>query len=124
MENVPVRAGVADVEHAAVGGSGERGFGGGGRGGRERFGGDRGGGLSGGARAGFLAQDDVHDGEGGSVIPAQALNDQLHLAFDDGLDKRKARGAFFTPPLLAAFLAEWAVRAPADRVLDPSCGEA
>lgn len=37
--------------------------------------------------------------------------------------ERKARGAFFTPPAIAAFLADWAVR-PGDRVLEPSCGEA
>lgn len=44
------------------------------------------------------------------------------LAFDG--DTRKARGAFFTPPELADFLANWAVRTPRDRVMDPSCGEA
>lgn len=38
--------------------------------------------------------------------------------------ERKARGAFFTPPSLTRFLAEWAVRSPRDRVLEPSCGEA
>lgn len=43
---------------------------------------------------------------------------------DDPL-QRKARGAFFTPPAIASFLARWAVgRNPAARVLDPSCGEA
>lgn len=44
------------------------------------------------------------------------------LEFDE--NDRKARGAFFTPEELAGFLAEWAVRTPSDRVLDPSCGEA
>ena len=48
---------------------------------------------------------------------------QAWLAFD-GVGDRKARGAFFTPPELADFLAGWAVRSPRDRVLDPSCGEA
>lgn len=47
---------------------------------------------------------------------------QESLVFDG--DTRKARGAFFTPPILADFLANWAVRKPSDRVLDPSCGEA
>ena len=37
---------------------------------------------------------------------------------------RKARGAFFTPASITAYLAGWAVRSPADRVLEPSCGEA
>ncbi len=37
---------------------------------------------------------------------------------------RKARGAFFTPPELADYVARWAVRASTDHVLEPSCGEA
>lgn len=37
---------------------------------------------------------------------------------------RKARGAFFTPPALAHFLSEWAIRSSADTVLEPSCGDA
>ncbi len=37
---------------------------------------------------------------------------------------RKARGAFFTPPEVAAYVARWAVRTPMDHVLEPSCGEA
>ncbi|MFO0601686.1 MAG: N-6 DNA methylase [Polyangiales bacterium] len=42
----------------------------------------------------------------------------------DQADERKSRGAFFTPSKLASFLAEWAVRAPGEVVLEPSCGEA
>jgi adenine-specific DNA methylase len=42
----------------------------------------------------------------------------------DGPAHRKARGAFFTPPELCAYLADWAIRDPGDRVLEPSCGEA
>lgn len=38
--------------------------------------------------------------------------------------QRKARGAFFTPSELSAFVAEWALRHPNDIVLEPSCGEA
>lgn len=38
--------------------------------------------------------------------------------------ERKARGAFFTPPEIADFLARWAIRDNTDRVLEPSCGEA
>lgn len=38
---------------------------------------------------------------------------------------RKARGAFFTPPAIADFLAWWAVsNGPKAKVLDPTCGEA
>jgi hypothetical protein len=37
---------------------------------------------------------------------------------------RKARGAFFTPTVVAEYLADWAIRSPSDRVLEPSCGEA
>jgi hypothetical protein len=37
-------------------------------------------------------------------------------------DTPKASGAFFTPELVARALVSWAVRTPADRMLDPSCG--
>lgn len=37
---------------------------------------------------------------------------------------RKARGAFFTPPEISRFIAQWAIRGPGDTVLEPSCGEA
>ena len=39
-------------------------------------------------------------------------------------EQRKARGAFFTPPAIADFLARWAIRTPDATVLEPSCGEA
>ena len=42
----------------------------------------------------------------------------------DPASHRKARGAFFTPAAITAYLAGWAIRAPADRVFEPSCGEA
>lgn len=42
----------------------------------------------------------------------------------DSPRERKARGAFFTPPAIADFLARWAIKDPGDRVLDPTCGEA
>lgn len=45
-------------------------------------------------------------------------------AMTDTSAQRKARGAFFTPPEITRFLAEWAVRSPDDSVLEPSCGEA
>lgn len=42
----------------------------------------------------------------------------------DPLHRRKARGAFFTPPEIARFMAQWAVRDPGDLVLEPSAGDA
>jgi hypothetical protein len=42
----------------------------------------------------------------------------------DTAEARKARGAFFTPQPVAAYLVDWAVRSAADHVLEPSCGEA
>ncbi len=40
------------------------------------------------------------------------------------LEDRKQRGAFFTPPAIAEFLASWAIAGrPHARVLDPTCGE-
>ena len=42
----------------------------------------------------------------------------------DSPELRKARGAFFTPPLVARYVTEWAVRSASDHVLEPSCGEA
>lgn len=39
-------------------------------------------------------------------------------------DHRKARGAFFTPPAISRYLADWAIRSSNDTVLEPSCGEA
>ncbi len=35
----------------------------------------------------------------------------------------KARGAFYTPPQIADFLAAWAIRRSRDAVVEPSCGE-
>lgn len=37
---------------------------------------------------------------------------------------RKARGAFFTPPTISRYLADWAIQSSIDTVLEPSCGEA
>lgn len=43
----------------------------------------------------------------------------------DTAQLRKDRGAFFTPPEIADYLAEWAVgNDPEAKVLDPTCGEA
>lgn len=42
----------------------------------------------------------------------------------DSADLRKSRGAFFTPPEIATFIVDWAVRSPDDQVLEPSAGDA
>jgi type I restriction-modification system DNA methylase subunit len=42
----------------------------------------------------------------------------------DTSEHRKARGAFFTPPEIARYLCDWAVRKPTDTVFEPSCAEA
>ena len=43
---------------------------------------------------------------------------------DTGTAQRKDRGAFFTPPPIAEYLADWAVEGDANAsVLDPTCGE-
>lgn len=42
----------------------------------------------------------------------------------DSAELRKARGAFFTPPSVARYVADWGVRTADDDVLEPSCGEA
>jgi adenine-specific DNA methylase len=43
---------------------------------------------------------------------------------EDTPELRKARGAFFTPPEVARYVCEWAIRSPNDVVYEPSCGEA
>ncbi|WP_099023093.1 HsdM family class I SAM-dependent methyltransferase [Mycolicibacterium palauense] len=45
-------------------------------------------------------------------------------AAGDTPQARKARGAFFTPPDIARYIAEWAIRGPGERVLEPSSGDA
>lgn len=42
----------------------------------------------------------------------------------DSPELRKARGAFFTPPEICRYIADWAIRTGDDAVLEPSCGEA
>lgn len=36
---------------------------------------------------------------------------------------RKIRGGYYTPPELAEYLCQWAIRSPSDRVIEPSCGD-
>lgn len=35
----------------------------------------------------------------------------------------KLRGGYYTPDIIARFIAEWAIRDPSDSVLEPSCGD-
>lgn len=35
----------------------------------------------------------------------------------------KLRGGYYTPETISSFIAEWAIRTPADSVLEPSCGD-
>jgi len=46
------------------------------------------------------------------------------LSVVDLPERRKARGAFFTPGPLCRFVAQWAIHDHTDRVLEPSCGDA
>ncbi len=39
------------------------------------------------------------------------------------INPKKLRGGYYTPPAVARWLARWAVRSGADRVLEPSCGD-
>jgi adenine-specific DNA-methyltransferase len=48
----------------------------------------------------------------------------VSVSVSDRLAARKSRGAFFTPPAIAGYLAAWAVDDdPTARILDPTCGE-
>nr|WP_324674452.1 N-6 DNA methylase [Mycobacterium sp. 663a-19] len=57
-------------------------------------------------------------------MPGKMLNMAAPTSQIDSAECRKSRGAFFTPELVARFITDWAVRSTADRVLEPSCGEA
>lgn len=35
----------------------------------------------------------------------------------------KLRGGYYTPDKISEFITDWAVQAPADTVLEPSCGD-
>ncbi|MCI0711032.1 MAG: SAM-dependent methyltransferase [Chloroflexi bacterium] len=39
------------------------------------------------------------------------------------MDYQKLRGGYYTPRPIADFLAQWAIRSPTDKVLEPSCGD-
>jgi tRNA1(Val) A37 N6-methylase TrmN6 len=53
-----------------------------------------------------------------------AISPDESAPIEEETKARKARGAFFTPPALANFLARWAIHGNrTTRVLDPTCGE-
>lgn len=58
------------------------------------------------------------------VVPLSDNDGVTAPDVDDRPDARKARGAFFTPAEIARYVARWAIRAPGDRVLEPSAGDA
>lgn len=67
-----------------------------------------------------LAAPDSTTGSGGTVTRVQ-----VSLLSGDSPERRKQRGAFFTPAAIAGFLAAWATAGRSDaKVLDPTCGEA
>lgn len=52
------------------------------------------------------------------------LEDRAATVARDTSAARKARGAFFTPDGITRHISEWAIRSPADKVLEPSTGDA
>ena len=36
---------------------------------------------------------------------------------------QKLRGGYYTPPRIARFLTDWAIRSPDNCVMEPSCGD-
>jgi adenine-specific DNA-methyltransferase len=58
------------------------------------------------------------------LVQARSAGELALDAIADTPELRKARGAFFTPPEVARYICQWAIRSPADRVYEPSCGEA
>lgn len=60
----------------------------------------------------------------GVVVDNGGVTDTAAHADGDSATARKARGAFFTPPEITRYLADWAVRSRDDRVFEPSAGDA
>ena len=38
-------------------------------------------------------------------------------------DNQKLRGGYYTPEVIAQFLADWAIQNASEEVLEPSCGD-
>lgn len=61
----------------------------------------------------------------GAVSYSQTIMSSPVIRTGDSEALRKDRGAFFTPPAIAEYLARWAVMGQPDaRIMDPTCGEA
>jgi adenine-specific DNA-methyltransferase len=60
----------------------------------------------------------------GAASDAAGSFSNVTASATDSASTRKERGAFFTPPSIAAFLTRWAIRTADDCVMDPTCGEA
>lgn len=61
------------------------------------------------------------------IVCGAGHDEFMSLSARDPLDSaslRKSRGAFFTPPKIASFIANWAVRSATDKVLEPAAGDA
>lgn len=46
-----------------------------------------------------------------------------NLLQDDRNLQDKLRGGYYTSPLIAKWLSNWAIRSSNDRILEPSCGD-
>lgn len=49
--------------------------------------------------------------------------ERTHSGRFTDLDADKLRGGYYTSPAIAEWLANWAIRTPNDKVLEPSCGD-
>ena len=56
------------------------------------------------------------------AIPAAPMGDPAEIRINER-DKRKATGAFYTPPRMARLLAKWALGGHPSRILEPSFGD-
>ena len=59
----------------------------------------------------------------GAVIVLDETWPDMNTIVGESREELKARGAFYTPPEISAFLAGWAIRHASDRVLEPSSGD-
>jgi len=84
--------------------------------------------AEGGTRAGSSKARSLKSPRGGRAAVVRSFPKHNHggagWIAEESPEARKRRGGFYTPRLVAEFLVKWAVRTPADRILDPSCGEA
>jgi adenine-specific DNA-methyltransferase len=56
------------------------------------------------------------------AIPAAPMGDPAEIRINER-DRRKATGAFYTPPRMARLLARWALEGDPSRILEPSFGD-